>query len=316
MKMKGLALATLAMVASTAAAAEQITQTYDFSAASQIVDWTTFPVGGNWHSTPVVANGVLKLGPNLGLDGNSVIQLPIDPDIDRSAGPITITADVTIFNSLSDFDIFALHSNSDTGLPWGLNDNGYNFHYRTWGSDDIASGVSIRAKTGGADSGSAIGSPGAMNVGVSATIVAQINPDGTVVAKINGAGNQIVNAGHVAGHITLRSWGQVWVDNLTISYSLAVHDDDSDGVDNDHDFCAATAAGASVDAQGCSGVQLITQACPTAGPYRNHGAYVSCVSNSAEDAVEAGLLTDAEADVIISTAAKSTVGMPPKSGKK
>src|SRR6185295_11943489 len=50
-------------------------------------------------------------------------------------------------------------------------------------------------------------------------------------------------------------------------------DSDQDGVLNNHDNCPGTPAGQTVDANGCS----IAQLCPCAGPWKNHGKYVSCV---------------------------------------
>jgi hypothetical protein len=57
-----------------------------------------------------------------------------------------------------------------------------------------------------------------------------------------------------------------------------------------------------VDASGCS----INQLCPCNSPWRNHGEYVSCVAHTSNDFVAAGLITPAERDVIVSTAAQSS----------
>jgi hypothetical protein len=81
-------------------------------------------------------------------------------------------------------------------------------------------------------------------------------------------------------------------------------DDDHDGVPNDKDVCPDTPAGEVVDASGCS----INQLCPCEGPWRNHGQYVSCVDRTSDDFVAAGLITQAEKDAIVSTAAQSSCG--------
>ena len=61
---------------------------------------------------------------------------------------------------------------------------------------------------------------------------------------------------------------------------------------------------------GCS----LSQLCPCEGPigtsvsWRNQGKYVSCVAKSAESFVELGLITEAEKDAIVSSAAQSSCG--------
>jgi hypothetical protein len=81
-------------------------------------------------------------------------------------------------------------------------------------------------------------------------------------------------------------------------------DDDNDGVPDGTDSCPNTAAGAVVNAAGCS----IDQLCPCASSWKNHGAYVSCVAHATNDFVAAGLLTGAEKGVIQSAAGASDCG--------
>jgi hypothetical protein len=81
-------------------------------------------------------------------------------------------------------------------------------------------------------------------------------------------------------------------------------DSDGDGVDDDADQCAGTASGDVVDATGCS----IAQYCPCDNNWKNHGKYVSCVAHNAEDFVDAGLITEAEKDAIVSAAGQSNCG--------
>ena len=59
-----------------------------------------------------------------------------------------------------------------------------------------------------------------------------------------------------------------------------------------------------VNASGCS----IDQLCPCEHQWRNHGRYVSCVVDAAEDFAAAGLITEEEEDAIVSEAAQSSCG--------
>lgn len=78
-------------------------------------------------------------------------------------------------------------------------------------------------------------------------------------------------------------------------------DADFDGVGNDTDACPDTPEGAVVDAQGCS----VSQYCECDG-FRNHGAYVSCISHSAKTFRLEGLITKSEKRALVSTAAASS----------
>lgn len=69
-----------------------------------------------------------------------------------------------------------------------------------------------------------------------------------------------------------------------------------------------------VDAQGCTVADRLDIAC--SGDFKNHGQFVSCVAHVAEDAVLDGLLTEEEAEDLVSAAARSGVAKPPKAGKK
>jgi len=82
------------------------------------------------------------------------------------------------------------------------------------------------------------------------------------------------------------------------------YDDDNDGVVDGNDSCLDTAAGDVVDADGCS----IADLCPCDNGWRNHGAYVRCVAHTGEEFVDAGLITDADKNAVVSTAAQSGCG--------
>jgi hypothetical protein len=82
-------------------------------------------------------------------------------------------------------------------------------------------------------------------------------------------------------------------------------DDDGDGVSDATDSCAATPAGTVVlGTTGCS----VAETCAPTATWKNHGAYVSCVSRATDALVVQGAITSAQKDVIDSTAARSTIG--------
>jgi hypothetical protein len=85
-------------------------------------------------------------------------------------------------------------------------------------------------------------------------------------------------------------------------------DGDGDGISDFDDWCPATATGVNVDRDGCSGDQIVDLACPCDSDWKNHGKYVSCVAHTAEEQLEAGLITQAEKAAIVSVRAKSGCG--------
>lgn len=85
-------------------------------------------------------------------------------------------------------------------------------------------------------------------------------------------------------------------------------DDDGDNVPDSTDNCQGTALSEQTDGAGCSSPQLFELHCPSTGEYRNHGQYVSCVSDEAERQLDEGMLNNSEKGAIVSSAAKSDVG--------
>ncbi len=94
------------------------------------------------------------------------------------------------------------------------------------------------------------------------------------------------------------------------SFSLLGETDaDGDGIPDSLDQCPGTAAGAIVDANGCS----IDQLAPCSGPasggvWKNHGQYVSATAQAAEAFLEQGLITAEQTDEIVGQAAQSGCG--------
>jgi hypothetical protein len=81
-------------------------------------------------------------------------------------------------------------------------------------------------------------------------------------------------------------------------------DADGDGVPNTQDACLATELGAAVDENGCSVLDLN----PCDNGWKNHGAYVRAVVQTAEDFVARGLIDADGADAVVSEAARSSCG--------
>ena len=90
----------------------------------------------------------------------------------------------------------------------------------------------------------------------------------------------------------------------SLEFGPAGDDDDSDGVLNGDDLCPDTNPGAVVDGDGCA----ISDYCPCEPDWRNHGAYVRCVSHKAKTFARNDLISKREKGRITSRAARSTCG--------
>ena len=94
------------------------------------------------------------------------------------------------------------------------------------------------------------------------------------------------------------------------AFSLSGETDaDGDGIADSLDLCPGTAAGAIVDANGCS----IDQIAPCGGPasggtWKNHGQYVSAVAQAVEEFVAQDLISADQAEEIVTQAARSNCG--------
>jgi len=86
-------------------------------------------------------------------------------------------------------------------------------------------------------------------------------------------------------------------------------DIDGDGVLDAIDACVPTPTGDVVGADGCSIEEIVPCDHPaTGGKWKNHGAYVRRVAHTAESFVTLGLITEADKDVLVSTAGESSCG--------
>lgn len=81
-------------------------------------------------------------------------------------------------------------------------------------------------------------------------------------------------------------------------------DSDNDGVEDAFDVCPSTTAGEVVLVDGCS----VDQACSCLASWKNHGSYVKCVVHVVDDLVIGELITQEEADALISAAATTSCG--------
>jgi len=84
-------------------------------------------------------------------------------------------------------------------------------------------------------------------------------------------------------------------------------DDDGDSVIDSIDQCPMTASGDLVLSSGCS-IADLAPCEPSGSPWKNHGGYVKAVVQATKQFIAQGLLTQEQADVIISAAASSSCG--------
>ena len=106
---------------------------------------------------------------------------------------------------------------------------------------------------------------------------------------------QIVNAPTIATNTGIAVFQDI---------KIGPPDQDFDGVPDAVDQCPDTPPCTIVDAQGCSIEQLV----PCAGPWQNHGEYVSAVAHAANDFLSEGVITEEQRSEIVSEAAQSDCG--------
>lgn len=85
-------------------------------------------------------------------------------------------------------------------------------------------------------------------------------------------------------------------------------DADADGVADTNDACPSTPHASTVDERGCSLDDLVPCAGAPAKPWKNHGAYVKAFGEAAQSFLKRGLLSPAQKDAAIASAASSRCG--------
>ena len=93
---------------------------------------------------------------------------------------------------------------------------------------------------------------------------------------------------------------------VTLTSIAPEPDSDGDGVPDSRDFCPNTPPGEVVDTNGCSISQLV----PCDAQWKNHGEYVRSVVEVASRFAQAGLMTVAEKNIVVSKAANASCGKP------
>ena len=87
-----------------------------------------------------------------------------------------------------------------------------------------------------------------------------------------------------------------------------VCDADKDGINNSSDQCLSTQADQIVNKSGCS----IADLCPCDNAWKNHGAYVNCVTKTSQSFLASGLISSPDKGLIVSGAAQSECGKKKK----
>lgn len=125
------------------------------------------------------------------------------------------------------------------------------------------------------------------------------NPDGQPHAAVTDLGN----GDHHVGFEDVFGGGDRDYNDIVFGIHVRL-DSDDDGLFDDEDACPASEPGALIDASGCS----IADHCPCEASWANHGDYVSCVADIANDFRAAGLISGKQRGAIVSSAARSSCG--------
>jgi len=98
-------------------------------------------------------------------------------------------------------------------------------------------------------------------------------------------------------------------ESAEVAIADADRDADGDGVADGIDACPDTPTDDTVGSDGCGLTQRCACAGPVAGtPWRNHGAYVSCIAAVTEEFVSTSVITGTEAGALVRQAARSRCG--------
>jgi len=91
---------------------------------------------------------------------------------------------------------------------------------------------------------------------------------------------------------------------LPVRGRILLLDSDGDGVADFLDQCPATPPGTLVNSSGCS----LDQVCPCAGPWKNHGEFVTTLKQALEEFVQEGLLNRGASRLLFQSGAESDCG--------
>ena len=122
----------------------------------------------------------------------------------------------------------------------------------------------------------------------------------------------VINGTTIGGYIQIvnsqtvtNNYGKAVFQNIKIGPP----DQDFDGVPDSADACSSTPACTVVDANGCSLDQLAPCDGPASGgTWKNHGQYVAAVAQAVEEFLAQGLISQDQAEAIVSAAGQSPCG--------
>ncbi len=122
----------------------------------------------------------------------------------------------------------------------------------------------------------------------------------------------VINGTSIGGYLQIVNSPTIPTNSGTAVFQnikIGPPDQDFDGVPDAFDLCPNTPPCTLVDANGCS----IDQLAPCAGPpsggtWKNHGKYVSAVANAVNEFLAQGLISESQAEAIVSAAAESPCG--------
>jgi hypothetical protein len=147
----------------------------------------------------------------------------------------------------------------------------------------------------------------------SATLVAVLTEHCEFDADADGVCDENDNCPAVANSDQADSDGDGTGDACDICPLDAANDADNDGVCGNVDNCPADPNSDQADNDGdgqgnACDEDDISVICPCAGPWNNHGQYVSCVAHATTTLVNNGVITAQQRSVLVSTAAQSSCG--------
>jgi hypothetical protein len=122
----------------------------------------------------------------------------------------------------------------------------------------------------------------------------------------------VINNTAIGGYIAVVNSPTITTNNGQAAFQnirIGASDQDFDGVPDAADLCPNTPPCTLVDANGCSLDQLVPCAGPpSGGTWKNHGQYVSSLSQAVNEFLSQGIINESQAEAIVSAAAQSPCG--------